>query len=83
MTCPTCGADTQVMESRRIPHGVARRRRCKACRRLFHTGEAVVAGWLHKDKRRKRPVQRRRKTKKKHEQENWIERICQVFQFNL
>lgn len=28
MTCPTCGCDTVVIDSRPIPHGIWRRREC-------------------------------------------------------
>jgi len=75
MTCPTCQVATRVVDSRRIPEGVARRRKCPRCQSAFYTAETAVDKWLHKDTRRGR-------YRKSKEPENWIDRIRNIFQPN-
>lgn len=53
MTCPSCNAATQVVESRRAEEGAAvrRRRECTGCGRRFTTYERREAEPLHVIKR--------------------------------
>lgn len=39
MTCPICGADSRVIDSRADCEGVYRRRKCKECNHIFNTSE--------------------------------------------
>lgn len=43
MNCPTCGTDTDVVDSRPARYGIRRRRVCKnpACKRRFTTKERI------------------------------------------
>ena len=42
MTCPVCGADTKVIDSRPIEDGTRRRRQCLECDHRFTTVEIDV-----------------------------------------
>ena len=42
MTCPACGADTKVCDSRNYNGGVRRRRECLECERRFTTLEVRI-----------------------------------------
>jgi transcriptional repressor NrdR len=42
VTCPYCGGDSQVVDSRTSPEGVRRRRLCNECKRRFTTYERVA-----------------------------------------
>ena len=41
MTCPECGGESRVTDTRSDKEGVYRRRKCKVCNRNFFTVEAV------------------------------------------
>lgn len=42
MTCPVCGGETKVIDSRANTDHVIRRRRCKACDYCFYTIETEL-----------------------------------------
>lgn len=42
MTCPNCGSNTIVKDSRKVKNLVARRRVCKKCSYSFYTEEVEV-----------------------------------------
>lgn len=42
MTCPKCGGETRVIDSRRNEETVVRRRICERCNTIFHTKEVPV-----------------------------------------
>lgn len=45
MRCPYCESeDLQVIETRDVPNGIQRRRRCRTCDRRFNTLERLVLG---------------------------------------
>lgn len=44
IACPTCGADSSVIETRRTPAGARRRRSCDGCGFKFSTIETIVVG---------------------------------------
>ena len=44
MTCPVCGAETQVVDSRADVDVVARKRKCVSCRYVFYTEEIETPG---------------------------------------
>lgn len=39
MTCPICGSDTRVIDTRKTMESVVRQRKCKSCGHGFHTVE--------------------------------------------
>ena len=80
MICPTCQAATRVVDTRRIPEGVARRRKCPRCRQRFYTAETIVDKWLHKDTRRRVHKRKRAFVLPPPQPENWIDRIRNIFQ---
>ena len=42
MKCPFCGEHAVVMDTREYADGMIRRRKCKACSRLFYSVEKPV-----------------------------------------
>lgn len=42
MTCPKCGGEVTVVDSRSDVETVVRRRRCKECRYVFYTQEIIA-----------------------------------------
>lgn len=45
MSCPQCGCDTYVTDTRHAAHGIRRRRVCSRCQHRFSTIEMVADAW--------------------------------------
>ena len=43
MTCLYCGGPTRVIDCRRSPEEVVRRRKCRDCGKLFYTAERDIS----------------------------------------
>ena len=56
MTCPVCGGQTKVTESRRYTDTIRRRRECLNCHHRFTTKEIEVDVLERLERKQKKPV---------------------------